>query len=137
MTIKIKKIQYLPPRDIFDDSLDVSVTLEDDYCTDGYFYFVEVTTPQCLSNIMEEENSAFLSPGYPYIIVSKLTDDIIRAAIESFINSDDEAYWLKLYDMMPKFNIEEINEILYRKKKEDIKFDDESDSEDDESDSEN
>jgi hypothetical protein len=38
---------------------------------------------------MEKEKSAFLSPDYPCIIVSKLTDDIIRAAIESFINPQD------------------------------------------------
>ena len=31
----------------------------------------------------------FLSPNYPFLIVSKLTDDTIRAAIESFINPQD------------------------------------------------
>ena len=125
MTIKIKEIQYLfniPPRDIFNDALDVFVILDDDYCTDGFCYFVEVTTPQFLSTIMEKENSAFLSPDYPCIIVSKLTDDIIRAAIESFMNSDDGMYWLKLYDIMPSLEIEEINEILYRKKQESIEL---------------
>ncbi|MFK8012733.1 MAG: hypothetical protein AB8B80_11865 [Marinicellaceae bacterium] len=64
--------------------MDVFVTLEDDYCTDGFCYFVEVTTPTFLSTIMENKKRAFLSPEYPCIIVSKLTDDIIRAAIESF-----------------------------------------------------
>ena len=61
MTVKIKKIEYLiPPRDILNDALDVFVTLEDYYCTDGFYYFVEVTTPQFLSTIMESEKSAFL-----------------------------------------------------------------------------
>ena len=42
MTVKIKKIKYLiPPRDIFNDALDVFVSLEDDYCTDDFCYFVE------------------------------------------------------------------------------------------------
>ena len=123
MTIKIKKIKYLvPPRDIFNDALDVFVTLEDDYCTDGFCYFVEITTPQFLSTIMEKENNAFLLPNYPCIIVSKLTDDIIRAAIESFINSDDEVRWLKLYHIIPQLNIQEIDEILYRKKQEEIEL---------------
>lgn len=131
MTIKkIKKIKYfLPPRDILNDALDVFVSLEDDYCTDGFYYFVEVTTPQFLSTIMEKEKSAFLLPDYPCIIVSKLTDDIIRAAIESFINSDDEVRWLKLYHIIPKLNIQEIDEILYRKKQEDIELEAEVDAE--------
>jgi hypothetical protein len=71
---------------------------------------------------MEKGKSAFLLPDYPCIIVSKLTDDIIRAAIESFINSDDEMHWLRLYHRIPQLNIEEIDEILYRKKQEEIKL---------------
>nr|YP_010472409.1 hypothetical protein N4L43_pgp100 [Pleurosigma intermedium]UVG42020.1 hypothetical protein [Pleurosigma intermedium] len=124
MTVKIKKIEYLlSPRDILNDALDVFVILEDDYCSDGFGYFVEVITPQYLSIIMEKEKSAFLSPDYPCIIVSKLTDNIIRAAIESFINSDDEVRWLKLYHVIPMLTIQEINEILDRKKQEGIELD--------------
>lgn len=124
MIVKIKKIEYLiPPKDIFNDALDVFVSLEDNYCTDGFCYFIEVTTPQFLSTIMEKENNVFLLPDYPCINVSKLTDDIIRAAIESFTNSDDEVRCLKLYHIIPKLNTQEINEILYRKKPEDIELD--------------
>jgi len=130
MTVKIKEIRYLiPPRDIFNDALDVFVSLEDDYCTDGFGYFVEVTTPQFLSSSMEHEKSAFLLPDYPCVIVSKLTDDIIRAAIESFINSDDDVRWLKLYHVIPKLDIQEIDEILYRKKQEAIELEAEVDAE--------
>ena len=96
----------IPPREILNDALDVFVSLEDDYCSEGFSYFVEVITPQYLSTIMEKEKSAFLSPDYPCIIVSKLTDDIIRAAIESFINSDDEVRWLKLYHVIPLLTIQ-------------------------------
>ena len=124
MTIKIKKIEsLLSPRDVFNDALDVFVTLEDDYYTDGFCYFGEVTTPQFLSTIMEKEKRAFVSPDYPCIIVSKLTDDIIRAAIESFVNSDEEARWLKLYHIIPKLTTQEINEIVYQKKQEEIELD--------------
>jgi hypothetical protein len=121
--IKIKEIKYLNfPRDIFNDTLDVFVDLEDEYCTHDFRYLVEITTPQFLSTMIENENNGFLSPDYPYIIVSKLTDDIIRAAIESFINSHDDMYWLKLYHIMPQLNTQEINEILYRKKQEEIEL---------------
>lgn len=117
MTLKIKNINYfMGPSDIYNDALDVFVTLEDDYCTANFCYFLEVTTPQFLSTIMEREKSNFLLPDYPSIIVSKLIDDIIRAAIESVINSNNDARWLKLYHIMPTLTTEEINEILYRKK---------------------
>ena len=136
MTVKIKKIKYLvPPRDILNDALDVLVTLEDDYCTDGFCYFVEVTTPQFLSTMMEKKKMEVFSPNYPFIIVSKLTDDIIRAAIESFINPqdpvdpNDELYWLKLYHVIPKLTLQEIDEILDRKKRESIELEAEVDAE--------
>lgn len=62
--MKIKEITYLvPPTDLIDDCLDVFVNLENDDS-----YLVEVTTPQCLSALMEESESDFLPPGYPYII---------------------------------------------------------------------
>lgn len=138
MTVKIKEITYLiPPRDILNDALDVLVTLEDEYCTDGFRYFVEVTTPQFLSTMMKKKKMEFVLPDYPLIIVSKLTDDIIRAAIEAFINPQEqnptdpheELYWLKLYHLTAKLDIEEIDKILYRKKREAIALESEIDKE--------
>ena len=122
--MEIKEITYLlPPSDLDNDCLDVFVTLEDDFCTDEFSYLVEVATPQYLSTIMERFESDFLPPGYPYIIVSKLTDEIIRAAIQAFIDTEDDSYWLKLYRIIPTFEkVEEINEILYRKKQENIQL---------------
>ena len=127
MTVKLKKIEYLiPPRDIFNDALDVFISLEDDYCIDGFCYFIEVTTPQFLSTMMEKEKSIFLSPEYPFIIVSKLTEDIIQAAIESFINPQDSVYealyWLKLYHLIPSLRMEDVNELYDRKKQEAIEW---------------
>ena len=134
MTVKIKKIEYLvAPKDLLNDAVDVLVDLEDD--SDEFGYVVEVTTPQFLSTIMEKEKSAFLSPDYPCIIVSKLTDDIIRAAIESFINPQDsgniyeELYWLKLYHLIPSLEMEDVNELYDRKKQESIELEREVDEE--------
>ena len=134
MTVKIKKIEYLiPPRDLLNDAVDVLVDLEDD--SDKFGYVVEVTTPKFLLTIMEKEKSAFLSPDYPCIIVSKLTDDIIRAAIESFINPQDsgniyeELYWLKLYHLIPSLEMEDVNELYNRKKQESIELEAEVDAE--------
>jgi len=134
MTVKIKEITYLiPPRNLFEDIVDVLVTLEDEYCTEGFCYFVEVTTPQFLSTLMEKQKMEFLPPDYPFIIVSKLTDDTIRAAIESFINPQDpiniydEWYWLKLYHIIPNLEMEDVNELFDRKKQESIELEREVD----------
>ena len=122
--MEIKEIEYLvPPTDLVNDCLDVFVTLEDDSGTEQLPYIVEVTTPQFLSTLMEREKSDFLSPGYPYIIVSKLTDDIIKASIQSFINTEDDSYWLKLYHITATLNIEDINELLDQKEQENIELD--------------
>ena len=71
----------------------------------------------------------FLPPGYPYIIVSKLTDEIIQAAIQAYIDTEDNSYWLKLYHILPTLDIEDINEILYRKKQENIELESKIDAE--------
>jgi hypothetical protein len=112
--MKIKKIKYL---NLVNDSLDVFVTLENDAS-----YLVEVATLQFLSDLMEKNESDFVPAGYPYIIVSKLTDEIIRAAIQEFIDENEDSYWLKLYHITATLNIEDINEILDRKEKEDIEL---------------
>ena len=116
--MKIKEISYLDPRvDLENDCLDVFVTLENDAC-----YLIEVTTPKFFYTLMEKFKSDFVPAGYPYIIVSKLTDEIIRAAIQEFIDAKEDSYWLKLYHMTATLKIEDINEILDRKEKEDIEL---------------
>ena len=119
--MKIKKIKYL---NLVNDSLDVFVTLENDAS-----YLVEVATPQFLSALMEKAESDFVPAGYPYIIVSKLTDEIIRAAIQEFIDAKEDSYWLKLYHMTATLKIEDINEILDRKEKENIELEAKIDAE--------
>ena len=125
MTVKIKKINYIiPPRNMLNDAVDVLVDLEEN--SDEFGYVVEVTTPQFISTMMEKEKDTFLLPDYPYIIVSKLTDDIIHAAIKSSINPQDsrniyeELYWLKLYHLIPSLRMEHVNELYDRKKQEAI-----------------
>ena len=84
-SMKVKKIEYLDSvRDLVNDCLDVFVTLED-----NSIYFVEITTPEFLTVLMEK--GKFLRPQYPYIIVSKLTEDIIEAAIQEFIDAEADS----------------------------------------------
>ena len=123
--MKIKEISYLDPQvDLENDCLDVFVTLENDA-----YYLIEVTTPKFFYTLMEKFKSNFVPPSYPYIIVSKLTDDIIRAAIQEFIDTKEDSYWLKLYHMTATLKIEDINEILYRKEKENTELEAQIDAE--------
>lgn len=123
--MKIKEISYLDTLvDLEDDCLDVFVTLENDAC-----YLVEVTTPKFFDTLMKKFKSDFVPPTYPFIIVSKLTDDIIRTAIQEFIGTKDDSYWLKLYHVTATLNIEDINEILDRKEKEETELEAEIDAE--------
>ena len=123
--MEIKKIDYLDPRvDLENDCLDVFVTLENDIC-----YLVEVTTPKFFDTLMKKSKSDFVPAGYLYIIVSKLTDEVIRSAIQEFIDAEEDSYWLKLYHMTATLNIEDINEILDRKETEDIELEAKIDAE--------
>ena len=78
---------------------------------------------------MEKAESYFVRAEYPYIIVSKLTKEIIKLAIEEFIDVEEDSYWLKLYHMTATLKIEDINEILDRKEKEDIELEAKIDAE--------
>jgi hypothetical protein len=46
---------------------------------------------------MDKEESYFLSPGDPIIIVRKMTQKVIEQAIEAYPEND--AYWLKFYHL--------------------------------------
>ena len=73
--MKIKKTSSLDPRvNLENDCLDVLVTFENDV-----FYMIEITTPKFFYIFMKRFKNDFVPPSYPYIIVSKLTDEIIRA----------------------------------------------------------
>lgn len=41
---------------------------------------------------MEKVESNFVRPGYSYIIVSKLTHEIISAAIQKYIDAEEDSY---------------------------------------------
>lgn len=93
--MKIKKVSYFE-QELESSCVDVVVTLEDEFS-----YFVEVT--EFFYRLMEKYGSQFVPPEYPYIIVSKLTDEIIKSAIQSFVDTEDDSYWLKLYHITPSF----------------------------------
>ena len=81
--------------DIEDSNIDVFVELEDNYT-----YTVVVATVKNIESLMAKEKTNYLEPGYPLIIVRKLTKEIIAEALQAY--ASDDAYWLKLYHFAGK-----------------------------------
>ena len=46
------------------------------------------------------------------LLVSKLEPDIIKKAIQSFINEEDDAYCSKIYHTASILNLKDLNEVL-------------------------
>ena len=76
--------------DIYDANWDVFVELED-----GSEYTVVVGTPKNFLTLMDRDGVDFLEPGCPFVIVRKLTIEVIEKAIHA--HAEDNAYWLKLH----------------------------------------
>ena len=88
--MKIKRIEFAHEiTDPYMDNLDVFVENEN-----GYTYTIVVSTPGDLLDQMEQEKINFIMPDTPKIIVKKLTEQIVREAIQAYAEND--GYWLKL-----------------------------------------
>ena len=115
-TTRVKSISFMSgmPTDIYDGSVDVFVTLENDDSK----YWLEVTTPQALASHMDERKQRFVEPLYPFIIVRELTPAVIKEAIEAFIIEEEDGFWFKLYHSIPFLTIDDLNLIIDRREKE-------------------
>jgi hypothetical protein len=115
--VKITRLNYITPTPEFlHDCLDVLITLQDDEALEEEFcYLVQLTTPQCLINKMNQRKMKFIEPDYPSIIVVALTPPIINAAIKKYVESEKNLYWIKLYHLIQDLTLEEIDSIFYRK----------------------
>jgi len=90
--------------DIANSNIDVFVELEDAYTST-----VVVATAKNIESLMDKERMNYFEPGYPFIIVKKLTKEIISEAIEAY--ASDEAYWLKLYHFAGKIDTAVFNQL--------------------------
>lgn len=97
----VKKIHFISPieeiTNIEDDNIDVFVELED-----GYTYNLVIATPKNLISLMEKERIQFSEPGHPFVVVKKLTKEIVEQAVKAYAEND--AYWLKLYHFAGDLN---------------------------------
>lgn len=94
----VKKISFVRPTlleeipDIEDYNLDVFVELEDG---STYTVVIVIATAKNIMPLMDKEKTNFSEPGDPFIIVRKLTKEIIEEAVKAYAEND--AYWLKFY----------------------------------------
>ena len=65
---------------------------------------------------MEQEKTNFITPDTPKIIVKKLTEQIVREAIQAYAEND--GYWLKLCQFGDDIDISILNKMEAEHRKE-------------------
>ena len=68
-----------------------------------------VATCKNILSSMDKEKSDSSEIGCPFVIVRKLTKEIIEKAIKAY--AEDHAYWLKLYHFSGDFDISTLNKL--------------------------
>ena len=91
-SIEIDEIHLNEIEDVYNSNIEVFVRLQD-----GFPLTIVVGTPKNLQYLMQKDKVNFYGPGLPWIIVQKLTKEIIQEAIKAYIDDKPEGYWLKLY----------------------------------------
>ena len=108
----IKRIEFAHEiTDPYMDNLDVFVENEN-----GYTYTIVVSTPGDLLDQMDQEKINFIMPASPKIIVKKLTEQIVREAIQAYAEND--GYWLKLCQFGDDIDISVLNKLEAEHRKE-------------------
>ena len=91
-SIEINELHWSKIKDISNANTDVCVRFKDGFC-----FNLIVGTPQNLQYLMEKDEVNFWEPGLPWVIVQKLTKEIIHEAIQAYKDARPKGYWLKLY----------------------------------------
>ena len=117
-SIEINEPQFKAIEDIYNSNIEVFVTLED-----GFTLTIIVGTPKNLEYLMKKNKVNFYGPGLPWIIVRKLTKEIIQEAIKAYIDNMPNGYWLKLYYFATDIDIAVFNQLQAQEIKESVEFD--------------
>ena len=104
-------------KDVYNSNIEVFVTLQD-----GFPLTLVVGTPKNLQYLMEKDKVNFYGPGLPWIIVRKLTKEIIQEAIKAYIDDKPEGYWLKLYHFALDIDIAVLNQIQAQERQKSAQF---------------
>jgi hypothetical protein len=117
-SIEIDETDLTEIKDIYNANIQVYITLQDDFCLSTI-----VGTPKNLQYLMEKDNVNFYGPGLPWIIVQKLTKEIIHEAIKAYMSDQPDGYWLKLYYFATDIDISVFDKLQAREIKESVEFD--------------
>jgi hypothetical protein len=100
--MQIKSIYYRKYEEdmseIEQSSIDIFVKVDT-----GYTYSVTLAIPQYIDSYMEQQNINYFEPGKPFIMVKKLTQEIIAETIkayaqeEEYVSFKEDGYFLKFY----------------------------------------
>ena len=104
--------------DVYNSNIEVFVTLQD-----GFPLTIVVGTPKNLQYLMEKDKVNFYGPGLPWIIVQKLTKEIIQEAIKAYMDDKPEGYWLKLYHFATDIDIAVFDQLQAEEVEQSKKYD--------------
>jgi len=117
-SIEIDETDLTEIEDIYNANIQVYITLQDGFCLSTI-----VGTPKNFQYLMKKDNVNFYGPGLPWIIVQKLTKEIIHEAIEAYMSDQPDGYWLKLHYFATDIDISVFDKLQAREIKESIEFD--------------
>lgn len=116
-SLELDETQLNEIEDVYNSNTEVFVRLQDEFPLT-----IVVGTPKNLQYLMEKDKVNFYGPGLPWIIVKKLTKEIIQEAIKAYIDDKPEGYWLKLYHFATDIDISVFNQIQDQEIKESVQF---------------
>ena len=116
-SIEIDESHLNEIEDIYNSNIEVFIKLQEDFTA-----IVIVGTPKNLQYIMEKDKRNFYGPALPWIIVRKLTKEVITEAIQAYIDHKPEGYWLKLYHFANKIDIAALNKLRDQEIQESVQF---------------
>jgi len=91
-SIEIDEAEISQINDPYNGNTDIFVKLKD-----GFYLTITVATPRNLEFLMQKDEKTFFQPGSCWVIVQKLTTEIIQEAVEAYMNDRPDGYWLKLF----------------------------------------
>ena len=103
--------------DVYNSNIEVFIIL-----WYGFPLTIVVGTPKNFQYLMEKDKINFYGSGLPWVMVRKLTKEIIQEAIKAYMDDKPEGYWLKLYYFATNIDITVFNQIQAQKIKEFTKF---------------
>jgi hypothetical protein len=117
-SIELDETELNGIEDIYNSNIEVVVRLEDEFPLT-----IIVGTPQNLQYLMEKDKVNLYGPGIPWVIVQKLTKEIIREAIKAYIDEEPDGYWLKLCHFATDIDITVFDQLQAQQIKESAQFD--------------